>query len=183
MTSVRLLKSVKNDSGWHKPGAIVDLDSKEAADLIKRKAAVSMDSVENSTSIPVKDHEAIEALIEINGVDDVLAEELIKIGLDSVAKVFSASLEVLTQIRGIGDASAKKIVISAQEILGSKVPASLNDVKGVDDGLAQGLIEDGVTTVRLLSELEVKTLMEFEGMTEELANEILESAKSLSSDK
>ncbi|MHA1399954.1 MAG: helix-hairpin-helix domain-containing protein [Candidatus Heimdallarchaeaceae archaeon] len=56
-------------------------------------------------------------ITNIKGIGAKKADELKKIGLDTVEKVANASIEELTKISGVGKVTAEKMKLAAQELL------------------------------------------------------------------
>lgn len=133
---IQLLKSVKDGTGWHKPGIILETDEETAADLLKKKAAVVLPSEEQSkekasvnSNAPSKGEDASDSLTEdeieeisqllcsIEGVNPSIAEELMAAGYQSLDAVAKADKAVLAKVPGIGAPLAKKIRKSAEVLL------------------------------------------------------------------
>lgn len=56
------------------------------------------------------------SLEQLSGVGDKLRDSLIELGLDSVEKIAQADVATLTQIKGLGDVKAKKLIKEAQKL-------------------------------------------------------------------
>jgi ERCC4-type nuclease len=122
---VRLLVSVKDGSGYHNPGSLLELDDDEAKRLIRIKAAVVPPEPEPKEPEPESDEELteeelaqiMEELEPIDGVSEAIASELIDAGYQSLEAVAEANAADLEKIKGIGKKSAVTIIESAQELL------------------------------------------------------------------
>jgi len=129
---VRLLKSVKDGSGWHEPGAIVDLSDEDANSLVRMKSAELLNSaIGDSTPSDQADAEAesegeeytdeelkeiAEKLKEIDGVNEEIAYRLIESGFLTIQSVAEADRDDLIAIKGIGKKNVGKIQESAEDI-------------------------------------------------------------------
>lgn len=124
---IRILRSVKDGSGWHEPGAIRDFEDKEAQRLIRLRAAESIslpsdDASENTEmeTISYSQEEMMEIAEElkmIDGVDEDLAYRLIEAGYVTVQSVAEAKPEDLIKIKGVGKRSVVKIQESADDLI------------------------------------------------------------------
>jgi ERCC4-type nuclease len=119
---IRLLRSMRDGKVWHNPGDVLEADEETAKYLIAKKAAVPLeaeeevpdDTDEGLTTEEV--NEIRESLNEIDGVNDVIADELIRAGYTSIKAVAEAEEKDLIAIRGIGKSTASKIQESAEEL-------------------------------------------------------------------
>ncbi len=58
-----------------------------------------------------------EELMRVRGIGPIIAEKLIKAGIDSIEKLATCKSEDIMWIKGFGDASAKKVIQSAKDTL------------------------------------------------------------------
>lgn len=121
---VQLLRSVKDGSGWHESGAIIDYEDQLAKKLIRQHVAAALatpaigESVfVNEASADADDTERLEQLMTIDGVSSDIASKLLSAGLRTVQDVAEAQLETLTAIKGISRKLATKIRESADDIV------------------------------------------------------------------
>jgi predicted flap endonuclease-1-like 5' DNA nuclease len=129
---IRILRSVKDGSGWHEPGAIRDFEDKEAQRLIRLRAAESIslpsDDASENTEMENTEMETIsysqeemmeiaEELKMIDGVDEDLAYRLIEAGYVTVQSVAEAKPEDLIKIKGVGKRRVVKIQESADDLI------------------------------------------------------------------
>lgn len=84
-----------------------------------------------------------ESLKQLPGVGDHLADELYEKGFISAEEVGNASMEDLTQVKGIGDESAQKMILAAQELVeASNQEASADESKTDADRPDKGSDQD-----------------------------------------
>lgn len=121
---VQLLRSVKDDSGWHESGAIIDYEDQLAKKLIRQHVAVAISTPAigesafvNEVSMVADDTERLEQLMTIDGVSSDIASKLLSAGLRTVQDVAEAQLETLTAIKGVSKKLANKIRESADDVL------------------------------------------------------------------
>ena len=120
---VRLLKSMKDDKGWHKPGAVLEVTSEEAKFLLQKKAAVAFEEIKTEVNEPENDEvdnqnvDSVEILMSVLEVSEVIAEAMIEAGFDSIKKVAEAKQPHLVKVKGISGKSAVKLIEAAQLIL------------------------------------------------------------------
>jgi len=69
----------------------------------------------------------MELLQRLPGVGEVLAEEIVNLGFDSIQSLSEASAEELTSIKGVGPKKAEKIIISAGELAKEIDQKTLNE--------------------------------------------------------
>lgn len=122
---IRILKSVKDSSGWIEPGAVRDFDDAEARRLIRLRAAeeYSLPSVPANDGEEEEEEQSLEtlqqkvdALKKIDGVHEDLAHRLIEAGFETVQSVADAHPEHLIEIKGIGVRSVGNIQESAEDL-------------------------------------------------------------------
>lgn len=118
--NIRLLRSVKHDGVWHDPGARLPMDDRQARTLIRKKAAESMEDISSPEDIDEEEvSDAVEALMEIDGVNDELANRLIEAGFVTVEDVANADPDDLKKIKGIGKRTVVEIQESADDLVSS----------------------------------------------------------------
>jgi len=112
-----VLRTIIDDTGTHVPGDVIEIQDKNEADRLASLKAVVPVIAEKSASLNTDAAEAINELMEIEGVTQDIAIELIKNGLDSINKIQNASVENITslKIKNVGKATAEKIIAYAIE--------------------------------------------------------------------
>ncbi len=82
---------------------------------------------EPTDAAPAPDAEAapeerspVEIMADLDGVEEELAGKLVDHGFTSLASVAEADIQSLTAVKGIGNATAKKIKASAQALIAGK---------------------------------------------------------------
>lgn len=138
MSKVRAIRSLIRASGVVNPGQIVDLDAEELKDALKAGAVIQLeqsvpepqldepdvpDADDVDETIELTDDQVegiIEELVLIDKVSYELANALIDNGFVSLAHVANAEVKDLVPIPGIGEATAVKIIASANTLVGAK---------------------------------------------------------------
>lgn len=144
---IRILKSVKDGSGWIQPGTIRDFVDSEARRLIRLRAAellsdTPLPSDVTEPDVPDESDESgieeytdeeldalAEALCEIDGVDNDIAYRLIEAGYVDTASVADANPADLIKVKGIGNKSVVKIQESAEDLADSEDDDDDDDVE------------------------------------------------------
>ena len=129
---IRLLKSIKDEAGWHKPGGVLEVTEEEAKFLFKKKAAISVNSEEVEAeekfdNVDADDEEIVASLLLIDGVDESIAQSLIEAGYNTLQKVADAKQPQLVKIKGIGGKKAVTIIESAQYLLQEDVEEDVEE--------------------------------------------------------
>jgi len=123
MRKIRLIHTVKRDGDWLDPGTVHDFEDKDANELILGGHAemhedAPIPSGDDAPALTQLERETIlEALGEIDGVNDDLALSLFGAGFETVQQVAEADAEDLIAIKGIGATSVVKIQDSAEDIV------------------------------------------------------------------
>ena len=120
-------------------------------------------------------------------VDENVAEILVEEGLTTLNEVAHVPLEELAGIEGFDEEIAKELQSRAQDALLTEAivkeerlrePAEdLLGMEGMERELAYALAKQGIVTMEDLAEQAVADLLEFEGMTEERAGELIMTAR------
>lgn len=136
---IKVLTRIIDGSGVHDKDTVLKYSAEEEARLIKLGAAVYVDkasSSEKATTQKTPDNGASDAdsvegeviteeeyqemlddLCKVNGIDQAMAESLFDSGIETVEDLANAIPESLTKIKGIGKATAPKIIKSAKGLL------------------------------------------------------------------
>jgi len=140
---IKVLTRIIDGSGVHDKGTVLKYSAEEEARLIKLGAAVCVDKASSSEKETTQettqetpdngdsDEDSVEAeviteeeyremlddLCKVNGIDQAMAESLFDSGIETVEDLANALPESLTKIKGIGKATAPKIIESAKGLL------------------------------------------------------------------
>lgn len=131
---VRAKNTIKLDGAYHKPGDIVEVPEELARQLVLISGAAeyvgkapappsapeapeSPDSSEEpqESNAPLNIPEAIDELMNVEGVSKGVAQKLIDEGITSIVMLKEKTVEDLSAIKGIGKKTAKKIVKDAAQ--------------------------------------------------------------------
>lgn len=143
MAKVKILRSLKTGGKWLIPntGDVIELDDRIVVALLRGGNEKAIDIVSNEDSIkkilaemkakpkvslekkkrvirdiPINERETICAeLVDVDEVDEANVNAIIDLGFYSIDDLKGASVDDLTPIKGIGKATAEKIIDSANE--------------------------------------------------------------------
>ena len=121
-------RGVATNENFYLEGAVVDVSNASARALIADKHAEEFKGKAEAESLPAEGGmpELPNApLVDVDGVNEALAEKLGSVGVTSARDLASASLFTLARVDGIGEKTAKKLRAAAEELLAA--PADEED--------------------------------------------------------
>lgn len=126
---------------------------------------------------------ASDKLADKLGVDSEVAGVLLEEGFASVGEIADANTEVLESIEEFDESMVEELQERAadaqlvQALGDADAAEALTTVEGVDDDLAEALIEAEITTVDDLAELSIGELLEIQVMDKEKASSVIMTAR------
>ena len=127
--------------------------------------------------------------IELLDVDEEIADILVEVGLSNVEEIAYIPAEEMLEIEGFDlelvealrsrakDALLIKAIASEEEIETSDPSPELLALPGMDENLAHEMAAKGIITVDDLAEQAIDDILEFTGMTEERAGQLIMKAR------
>lgn len=121
---VKGLVSIKLDRDWYQPGEEFEMDEAHVKALLKQdppKVEVLEDieldeDSSNSNSTSESDTE-LDLFKELENMEDDFIPQLDAMGINTIAKLKAASKETLCDVKGIGEATAVKLIEELKDIV------------------------------------------------------------------
>ncbi len=141
---LRLLKSVKNGSGWKLPGQVHDFEESEAVRLIKKKAAIEL-VTEVPEEEPVEEEEVLDGVEKTTDeTTDESTEESTENSDNAADDEEFTPADELCQIDGVHTDIANALVNVGYETLdlvANATPADLEKISGIGSKSAPKIIQ------------------------------------------
>jgi transcription antitermination factor NusA-like protein len=96
---------------------VLEADKEKDAKVKKVKKVVAKKGVKKEIKVKKEAKKEVASLADLSGVGEVILESLKEAGIKNINDIIEAKIEGLTQIKGIGEAKAKKIIAEAKKLL------------------------------------------------------------------